>query len=256
MHALAGLVIGIAFRGSELYFGVPVFIYDTPILQPYIPTTQVQDFLPLWATFTSMAVGIASATSGVKWFGTEKLQFWREASVGMSSSAYFVGKCLVHIPIYGIMALMFSSVYYLMIVPRSSYNDIYAIVLELVFCHYGIAYIASQLFHFESQAVAAVVISLVWSVTTGFGPTMIQIRSWHLRWFYLCSFPWWLAEGLYTSEVEEYQNVYAVSYLNDQLWGYTLNQFALDLGIPILLGIGLRVIAYILLVMLNQGKQH
>jgi hypothetical protein len=39
-----------------------------------------------------MAVGLSAAPTGVNSFGSELVVYWREASVGHSQLAYFLGK--------------------------------------------------------------------------------------------------------------------------------------------------------------------
>jgi len=77
----------------------------------------------------------------------------------------------------------------------------------------------------------------------------------YLKWAYGFSFNRWGAEAFYDAETRRFRNLYRVESVSAQYFGYTLDRFALDLGMMAILGVGLRVLAFFLLILTNRRKQ-
>lgn len=74
-------------------------------------------------------------------FSLDKLHYWRESASGMSSLAYFLAKDTVDHFNTVIKPLVYLSMFYFFNNPRSSVIDNYCVLLCLVYCVTGIAYI-------------------------------------------------------------------------------------------------------------------
>ena len=82
--SFAGALMG--FASKNPYTGILVAPYTI-----ISPANQVV-LVPMTAMFAGMAVGLAAAPTGVHAFGSELVVYWREASVGHSKGAYYIGK--------------------------------------------------------------------------------------------------------------------------------------------------------------------
>lgn len=76
----------------------------------------------------------------------DKLHYWRESASGMSSLAYFLSKDTVDHFNTIIKPLVYLSMFYFFNNPRSSVTDNYLVLVCLVYCVTGIAYILAICF--------------------------------------------------------------------------------------------------------------
>ena len=90
----------------------------------------------------------------------------------------------------------------------------------------------------------------------GYGPSLVQWRDWHLGWFLDLSYARWAVEALFHAETVVYREHYMVAEVSAPLFGYTLDRFALDIFLLVVIGVAYRVIAYFALTRLNVDKQR
>ncbi|MCI03094.1 ABC transporter G family member 28-like, partial [Trifolium medium] len=92
-------------------------------------------------TYTVIAVSLLSKIAALRSFSLDKLHYWRESASGMSSLAYFLSKDTVDHFSTLIKPLVYLSMFYFFNNPRSSFTDNYFVLLCLVYCVTGIAYV-------------------------------------------------------------------------------------------------------------------
>ncbi|KAE8727675.1 hypothetical protein F3Y22_tig00005406pilonHSYRG00132 [Hibiscus syriacus] len=97
-------------------------------------------------TFTVIGVSLLCKIAALRSFGLDKLHYWRERSSGMSSLAYFLAKDTVDHFNTRIKPLVYLSMFFFFNNPRPTITDNYFVLLYLVYCVTGIAYIFSILF--------------------------------------------------------------------------------------------------------------
>ena len=110
----------------------------------YVVITHKVDFLLrpfLWSIFNCPFSALLSKISALRTFSLDKLHYWRESASGMSSLAYFLSKDTVDHFSTVIKPLVYLSMFYFFNNPRSSFADNYIVLLCLVYCVTGIAYI-------------------------------------------------------------------------------------------------------------------
>lgn len=73
-------------------------------------------------------------------FSLEKLHYWRESASGISSLAYFLSKDTIDLFNTAIKPVVYLSMFYFFNNPRSSFSDNYIVLICLVYCVTGIAY--------------------------------------------------------------------------------------------------------------------
>ena len=108
----------------------------------------------------------------------------------------------------------------------------------------------------ENASLLAVIVSLVVGCLCGFGPSIKQFSSWGLGFLPATSYARWGVEAWFTSETELYRSLYMVEQVSAQLFGYTLDRFAMDMGVCVAIGIAFRILAYVLLVVVDRAKQR
>lgn len=74
-------------------------------------------------------------------FALDKLQYSRESAAGISSLAHFLSKDTIDLFNIVIKPVVYLSMYYFFSNPRSSFADNYVVLLCLVYCVTGMAYI-------------------------------------------------------------------------------------------------------------------
>jgi hypothetical protein len=84
---------------------------------------------------------LLSKIAALRSFSLDKLHYWRESASGMSSLAYFLSKDTVDHFSTIIKPLVYLSMFYFFNNPRSSFTDNYIVLLCLVYCVTGIAYV-------------------------------------------------------------------------------------------------------------------
>lgn len=89
----------------------------------------------------ALLAALLSKIAALRSFSLDKLHYWRESSSGMSSLAYFLSKDTVDHFSTIIKPLVYLSMFYFFNNPRSSVVDNYIVLLCLVYCVTGIAYV-------------------------------------------------------------------------------------------------------------------
>ncbi|KAA8516559.1 hypothetical protein F0562_016935 [Nyssa sinensis] len=100
-----------------------------------------ETFGALGYTYTVIAVSLLCKIAALRSFSLEKLHYWRERASGMSSLAYFLSKDTVDHFNTVIKPLVYLSMFYFFNNPRSSFTDNYIVLLCLVYCVTGVAYV-------------------------------------------------------------------------------------------------------------------
>ena len=121
---------------------------------------------------------------------------------------------------------------------------------------YGLAACVSMVVKREQAALLSVIVSLVMATLCGYGPSLVQFRDWHLGWFLNLSYARWAVEAFFDIETRAYRAHFMVAEVSAPLFGYSLDRFALDVFLMIVIGTAYRVIAYFLLTRLNVDKQR
>ncbi|KAI9337953.1 hypothetical protein BDR26DRAFT_803813 [Obelidium mucronatum] len=247
---IAGVLMGLSTQGKlkELYSGPYASIYAGMSPKP-------NDVISLFCFLLGLSVALASAPAAVKVFGEEKSVYWREAASGHSRAAYFLGKTISTLFRIAIMALHFTAVFMLLAKPVISPATQYLIVLLQYWGVYGMSCLISMVVRRENASLLAVVMCLFASVFCGYGPSITQAKRWGINWIMELSFNKWAAEAMYASSIRIYENKYNIQNTAD-MFGWNLYQIERDFIMCFVLGLGMRVIGFILLVVMNRDKQR
>ncbi|KAL8501364.1 hypothetical protein ACS0TY_020781 [Phlomoides rotata] len=114
---LAGICLGTLAKVSDETFGSTGYLY------------------------TVIGVSLLSKIAALRSFSMDKLHYWRESASGMSSLAYFLAKDSVDHFNTIVKPAVYLSMFYFFNNPRSTIFDNYLVLLCLVYCVTGIAYV-------------------------------------------------------------------------------------------------------------------
>ncbi|RKF75727.1 ATP-binding cassette sub-family G member 2 [Golovinomyces cichoracearum] len=257
--AIAGLLIGMSlYPANGIHFqGIyhaPFQLLSSAVNYTLVP--QMGLFCCLSITITNIfSRGLAAAAPAVKTFGEEKQIYWREASSGHSRSAYYIGKVMSTLPRISISALHYTTFFFVLATPRMYFWKIFLTNILYFYCIYGLSSMMSMSVRREDGPLMAMLLSLVVSVFSGYGPSLISVNSWHLEWFWRLSPAIWYTEAFYD------QFLKPLGYLYDLRaavvsTGVIRERFRLDLLFMFFFGSVYRVIAYFGLIFLDRDKQR
>ncbi|KAM7264653.1 hypothetical protein ACFE04_002336 [Oxalis oulophora] len=152
-------------------------------------------------TYTVIAVSLLCKISALRSFSLDKLHYWRESAAGISSLAYFMSKDAVDLFSTVLKPLVYLSTFYFFNNPRSSFQDNYLVLLCLVYCVTGMAYVFA--IHFDpSQA-------QLWSVLLPVVLTLIASQekdNWVVKHFGNFCYPKWALEAFTIANAESLSN--------------------------------------------------
>jgi len=230
------------FAGKGAYQGV--------LVDPYtlISPSPQETIVPQMGMFINMAIGLAAASAGVKVFGEEQIVYWREAACGHNRLAYYLGKTISQLYRFFFVALHFTAVYHLLATPMIDFSHLYFIVLLCFFAVYGLAAIVSMVVNRENAPLLAVVLSLVAAVFCGYVVNLPMFMK-------VCSYSFWATSALFDQQTIPFRNVMQVDQISAPIWGYTLDQYGLDVFLILLIGIVYRILAFLLMIFTHRDKQ-
>ncbi|PIN07861.1 Transporter, ABC superfamily (Breast cancer resistance protein) [Handroanthus impetiginosus] len=199
--------------------------------------------------YTVIAVSLLCKISALRSFSLDKLHYRRESESGMSSLAYFLSKDTVDHFNTLIKPLVFLSMFYSFSNPRSTFPENYVVLLCLVYCVTGIAYVFA-IFLQPAQA-------QLWCVLLPVVLTLIANQGKDDKFGKLLSgycYPTWALEAFLIANAQRYSGVWLISRcaaLND--FGYDVHHWTYCLVSLIVSGILCRFLAFFCL--LKFGKK-
>ena len=145
---LGGCVMGIVGVSSSLY--IPpidtVYFNSCPPGAERLCRFQLRVHLEPVTFYTSICIGVLCIPAAVRALGAEREIFWREASVGISRPAYYVGKVLAEVPKMLILAFMFTAPLVAISHYRAPVELYYFAVLIEIWFIYALGFTISAIF--------------------------------------------------------------------------------------------------------------
>eukprot|EP01137_Pigoraptor_chileana_P003259 Opistho-2@43188 len=200
--------------------------------------------------YIAMGVGIISAAVAVGTFGDDLVVYWRDASTGIHSSAYFVGKSIADCIKIVVHTSFFLSMFYILAAPLASYGKMFGLMYFLIYCVYGVGYIGSVFLSRETSGFVSVIIAIIWSLCTG-----VVFDTKAMGPFAYISYPKWFGESVF--DIESAPVAYSgLSTYADTRYGYKLGNYGTSIGAMFIIGLVLRAIAFAGLRLRNRDKQR
>ncbi|RHZ83223.1 hypothetical protein Glove_99g57 [Diversispora epigaea] len=179
-------------------------------ITPYIELPNCltpKDTLQTVGVFVALGVTFCGINAGITTFGYEKVVYWRDTSSGMKTIPYFLAKSIADIPRILLADLMFSLAFILFYSQRSSFSEIYVIVLLSYFASWELGYFLSAIFSKEKFGLVGTGFALAFGmVLSGATPRLDIVQSndslkW-IYWMFDISAPRWAVEALYLKELD------------------------------------------------------
>ncbi|KAK3404971.1 hypothetical protein EUGRSUZ_K01252 [Eucalyptus grandis] len=204
-----------------------------------------ETFGVLGYTYTVIAVSLLCKIAALRSFTQDKLQYWRENASGISSLAYFLAKDTVDHFNTVIKPLVYLSMFYFFSNPRSSFADNYIVLLCLVYCVTGIAYIFAIFLQPGPAQLWSVLLPVVLTLISTQQQTEHRLVK---RLGDLC-YPKWALEAFVIANAERYSGVWLITRCGALMEsGYDLGHWSVCLILLVLMGIVSRAVAFLCLI--------
>ncbi|KZV39914.1 ABC transporter G family member 28 [Dorcoceras hygrometricum] len=216
---LAGICLGTLAKVSDETFGSTGYLY------------------------TVIAVSLLCKISALRSFSLDKLHYWRESASGMSSLAYFLAKDTIDHFNTVVKPAVYLSMFYFFNNPRSSIFDNYFVLISLVYCVTGIAYILAIYFEPGPAQLWSVLLPVVLSlIANQDGDTLVT------RIGDFC-YTKWALEAFLLANAKRYSGVWLIQRCGSlKIKDYNLKDWYPSLAYLIASGIVSRGLAFFCLV--------
>ncbi|OMO67395.1 ABC transporter-like protein [Corchorus capsularis] len=195
-------------------------------------------------TYTVIAVSLLCKIAALRSFSLDKLHYWRERSSGMSSLAYFLSKDTIDHFNTIVKPLVYLSMFYFFNNPRSSFSDNYFVLVCLVYCVTGLAYILAILFEPAPAQLWSVLLPVVLTLIATHNDNSKVVDTIAD----LC-YTKWALEAFVVSNAKRYSGVWLITRCGSLMQnGYDLKHFHRCLIFLILTGIVSRAFAFFAMV--------
>ncbi|CAA0836511.1 Putative white-brown complex homolog protein 30 [Striga hermonthica] len=194
--------------------------------------------------YTVIAVSLLCKISALRSFSLDKLHFRRESESGMSSLAYFLSKDTVDHFNTLIKPLVFLSMFYSFSNPRSTFLENYVVLLCLVYCVTGIAYVFAIFLQPSQAQLWCVLLPVVLTLMANQGKDDKIGKT-----IGVYTYPRWALEAFMIANAQRYSGVWLITrcaVLNDL--GYDVHRWNYCLLYLIASGVFFRFLAYFCLV--------
>ncbi|XVF76407.1 hypothetical protein PTKIN_Ptkin13bG0263900 [Pterospermum kingtungense] len=203
-----------------------------------------ETFGSLGYTYTVIAISLLCKIAALRSFSLDKLQYQRESSSGISSLAYFLSKDTIDHFSTIIKPVAYLSMFYFFNNPRSTFQDNYIILVCLVYCVTGIAYILAIFF--------APSLAQLWAVLLPVVLTLIANQdkdSAVVKYFGDLCYTKWALEAFVIANAQRYTGVWLITRCGSlKEGGYDLHDWNLCLIVLVINGVLARILAYFLLI--------
>ncbi|XP_051113598.1 ABC transporter G family member 28-like [Andrographis paniculata] len=216
---LAGICLGTLAKVSDETFGSTGYLY------------------------TVIAVSLLSKIAALRSFSLDKLHYWRESASGISSLAYFMAKDTIDNFNTFVKPAVYLSMFYFFNNPRSTVYDNYFVLVCLVYCVTGIAYILA--IYFEPGP------AQLWSVLLPVVLTLIANQDGNTFTSKLGDFCYtkWALEAFLLTNANRYSGVWLIQRCGAlRQKGYNLKHYYPCLGYLVAAGLVSRFFAYFILI--------
>lgn len=265
---VSGFFLGLVFSNSEYQPPLPAQIVNRsmsafgatppPMLSEFF-ARPVDDPIISMASLTCMAIGMTGVTAALRVFGNEQIVYWREASAGMSTTAYFLAKNITHLLFIVISPMMYIAPFRTFVSTRAPIYDYYRVLVVVQFATTGLGYLVSIFIPGALAQLGGVVAVLVFAMFGGSRPTLVEIQQMFvlLQAMPYLSYIRWGQEALYLEEIGMWNEVEGVNIKPSlALFDYHLDDYNMCMLATLAFGVGFRVLALIGMHALNRDQKR
>ena len=265
---VSGLFLGLVFSRSQYRPAMPAQIVNRslsafgptppPLLREFFDRP-IDDPIISEASFSCMAIGMTGVTAALRVFGPEQIVYWREASAGMSTTAYFLAKNVAHMFFILLSPLLYLTPFLTFVSCRAPFPAYYRVLVVTQFATTGLGYVVSIVAPAGLSQLAGVVVVLVFTMFGGARPTLVEIQQMFplLHVMPYLSYIRWAQEAMYLTEMSEWHQIKGVDIEPSlKLFDYHLEDFTLCMIVVLVFGVGFRVVALVAMLALHREQKH
>lgn len=178
----------------------------------------------------SLGLGLIASQMALRVFGNERVQFWREASAGVSVTAYFYGKVLAFCVPMAVIPGFFLMLFYNMVNPRTTIIEYYVIFLLCTFTVVQMGFAVSTAFRPRISLIVSVVANVLAVLFAGANPNVQKMSNSTMGVAGMTvSYARWTVEMQFLRELQRYPSAaYRLNIV--QNWLVTLGYLGADDG--------------------------
>ncbi|VFQ96993.1 unnamed protein product [Cuscuta campestris] len=198
--------------------------------------------------YSVIAVSLLCKIAALRSFTSDKLEYWRERSSGISSLAYFLSKDCLDLFNTIIKPLVFLSMFYFFNNPRSTFWENYVVFLCLVYCVTGIAYVFAVCFQPGPAQLWCVLFPVVLTLIAN-QDADDKVGKYIGRFCY----PKWALEAFVTANAQRFSGVWLITRCGALMkLGYDVHDWTRCLLLLLLTGVLSRLVAFLCLISLGK----
>eukprot|EP01135_Chromosphaera_perkinsii_P008574 Nk52_evm16s1401 gene=Nk52_evmTU16s1401 len=209
-------------------------------------TQPIEDDVGLMGMYFCMALGSLSAALVARDLIHENRIYLHDSSAGLKMSSYFIAKNLSYTVQAFIFSVFFLSSFILIAAPFASYGRLLGVTFVLIYASQGLGSICAFTFNSDRGPFYAAVLALAWSVCSGYVFDVKKMDA-----FGDMSYPRWIGQALFDAETKEFtENAMlepALAEYAEERYGYEIDSYTKSCGYVFVIGIVLRIIAFIAL---------
>eukprot|EP00475_Leptophrys_vorax_P017191 TRINITY_DN2380_c0_g2_i2.p1 TRINITY_DN2380_c0_g2~~TRINITY_DN2380_c0_g2_i2.p1 ORF type:complete len:1054 (+),score=272.70 TRINITY_DN2380_c0_g2_i2:35-3196(+) len=216
---------------------------------------RVADF-PMICLLACLAIGLLGTNASIRVFGSERLIFWREASVGISIPAYFFSKILLDLFQTVAHPYIFIVTFFNIIVPELPFADMYVIFLAVYWYSSGLGILISLIIAPQSATLVGVLIPIIMGgFFSGLAPQLSSMGP-VLQGLAKLSFSRWGIEALCAAEAKFISPIVVNQmYYQGYEQGFDVVFYSDARNIFIIGGV-FRLLAFLAILLFNRSKRQ
>lgn len=209
------------------------------------------------AFFFTMTFGACGAINATYTFGRDRAVYYREVASGIHPLPFFLAKCTHDLWNILLQTMIFMTFYYLLAPPAASFGFMFGVFFSMLFAAFGMGYLISVLVTMDKAKVMACIAAVAFSVTSGLSPTLKDVTSnfGPGRVFWDISYCRWAGEAMVDGLTANYHDENYRTDLVLHNYGYQLNQYWKNFWLCIAIGVGYRIVTYLVLRYTNKRNQ-
>jgi ABC-type multidrug transport system ATPase subunit len=216
---------------------------------------KVSDF-PMICLLACLAIGLLGTNASLRVFGSERLIFWREASVGISIPAYFFSRTFLDLFQTVVYSYIFIVTFYNIIVPELRFAHTYTVFLVVYWYSSGLGILISLVVDPQSATLVGVIVPIVMGgFFSGLAPSLSSMQP-ALKAIAKLSYSRWGIEALCAAE-SDYLSPIVVSQMYYQ--GYEQGfdvVYHRNILFIFAIGLAFRVLAFFAILLFNRKKRQ
>eukprot|EP00762_Andalucia_godoyi_P006710 ANDGO_06238.mRNA.1 Putative white-brown complex homolog protein 30 len=257
LHLVAGIVLG--FSGQHQYFLGPVdtdVVALCPLELRKTCSSPVKDQLGYLGLFIVWGISFVGVTASTKTFGSEAVQYWRDASHGLNPIMYFLAKLVADFVFRMIPAAFVFSVGFCQFFSSPvSGPEMFGVILLIYLNAFSIGYLSSHVFDSRMSNMGGTTISLILAVAFGGVVKLLPESEGLTSVFCSISYPRWAIELFYLVVLEHYEDVASLSRIL-AVRGYEMTDIPMCRGLLFLLAVMQYFLSFLVMILTHRKQKR